>query len=188
MGTVIVALTSFLDVHTSSSHARMTCSPRAVASGGASGLRLKVFSLCRGADIDLRFRRNPTQNGKRWCLVMDDRPDDDLIRELYAMFGLAYYQSECLHRELSMIWAESALPARDLITGSRVEERLAQAYAMTFGEVAAQLKGVLPADLEAELQSAVEIRNFLAHHFWFERAHLMHDVDNLCRIIDEIHG
>ena len=39
---------------------------------------------------------------------MDDRPDHDKIRELYAMFGLAYYQSEGLHREPCLIFGPSA--------------------------------------------------------------------------------
>jgi hypothetical protein len=47
---------------------------------------------------------------------MSDQPNDDLIRELYARFGLAYYQSECLHRELCFIFAWSGLPSPDLIT------------------------------------------------------------------------
>src|SRR6266478_4591406 len=104
-------------------------------------------------------------------LPIDDEPDDDLIREVYARFGLAYYQSECLHRELCMILAWSGLPAHDLITRPRVEERLAQAFSLTLGDVAVKLLGVLPAELNAELQEAVEARNFLAHQFWFERAH-----------------
>lgn len=119
---------------------------------------------------------------------MDNHPHDGQIRELYAMFGLAYCQSECLHRELCMIFAESRLPPRDLITRPRVEERLAQAFSLTLGDVAAKLKGVLPAELYAELQTAVETRNFLAHHFWFERAHLMFEVGNISRLIAELDG
>ena len=61
-------------------------------------------------------------------LPMDDELDDDLIREVYASFGLAYYLSECLHRELCMILAWPELPSRDLITRPRVEERLAYAF------------------------------------------------------------
>ena len=36
-------------------------------------------------------------------------PDGELIRELYARFGLAYYESECLHRELCFVLAWSGL-------------------------------------------------------------------------------
>lgn len=120
--------------------------------------------------------------------MMDDQPDYDQIRELYAVFGLAYYRSECLHRELCIIFAESGLPPRDLITRPRLEEQLAQAYSVTLGDVAAKLKDVLPAELYAELKTAVKTRNFLAHQFWFERAHLMFDVDNVRQLIAELDG
>ncbi len=77
---------------------------------------------------------------------MNDDPDDDLIREVYARFGLAYYESECLHRSLCIVYAWSGLPARDLITQPRVEERLAQAFSLTLGDVVGRLQGVLPAE------------------------------------------
>ena len=119
-------------------------------------------------------------------LPMDDELDDDLIREVYASFGLAYYQSECLHRELCMILAWSGLPSPDLITRPRVAERLAHAFSLTLGDVAAKLEGVLPAELRGELREAVDRRNFLAHHFWFERAHLMFSVEDVHELIVEL--
>ena len=62
---------------------------------------------------------------------MADEPDDDLIREMYARFGLAYYrESECLHRGLCIVLAWTGLPSQDLITRPRVEERLAQAFSL----------------------------------------------------------
>lgn len=117
---------------------------------------------------------------------MNDEPGDDLIREVYARFGLAYYQSECLHRELCMILAWWGLPSRDLITRPRVEERLAHAFSLTLGDVAVKLEGVLPAELSGELREAVDRRNFLAHHFWFESVHLMFSVEDIRKLIAEL--
>jgi hypothetical protein len=119
-------------------------------------------------------------------LPMNGGLDDDLIREVYAKFGLAYYHSECLHRELCMIFAWSGLPSRDLITRPRVEERLAHAFSLTLDDVAAKLEGMLPGELSGELRKAVGRRNFLAHHFWFERAHLMFSVENVHQLIAEL--
>lgn len=119
---------------------------------------------------------------------MADQPDDDLIREMYARFGLAYYQSECLHRGLCIILALSGLPSRDMITRPRVEERLAQAFSLTLGDVAAKLEGVLPAEFAGKIQQAVATRNFLAHHFWFDRAHLMFSANNVRQLIAELDG
>lgn len=117
---------------------------------------------------------------------MSVRPDDDLIRELYARFGLAYYQSECLHRNLCIAFAWAGLPPKDLITRPRIEERLAQAFSMTLGDVAARLEGFLPTDLADDIRTAIATRNFLAHHFWFERAHLMFNVNHVHQLITEL--
>ncbi|MDP2983710.1 MAG: hypothetical protein Q8O92_10325 [Candidatus Latescibacter sp.] len=65
---------------------------------------------------------------------------------------------------------------------------MAQTFSLTLGDVATKLEGVLPAELNAELQEAVEARNFLAHHFWFERAHLMFCVENVQQLISELDG
>jgi hypothetical protein len=117
---------------------------------------------------------------------VSSEPSDHLIHEVYARFGLAYYQSDCLYREVCFVFALSGLPDRDLVTRPRIDERLAQAYSLSLGEVAAKLEVVLPTELFSELQKAVEARNFLAHHFWFERAHLMFGVDNIQRLIAEL--
>lgn len=117
---------------------------------------------------------------------MSDHPDDDLILGLYARFGLAYYQSECLHRELCFTYACSGLPSPDMITRPRVEEQLAHAFTLTLGDVAVRLKGVLPAEMTHQIQEAVDVRNFLAHHFWFERAHQMFAVGDVRRLIAEL--
>lgn len=119
---------------------------------------------------------------------MADEPDDDLIREMYARFGLAYYQSECLHRGLCFVFAWTELPSRGMITRPRVEERLAQAFSLTLGDVAAKLEDVLPSELAPDIRTAVATRNFLAHHFWFERAHLMFTVANVRNLIAELDG
>jgi hypothetical protein len=113
-------------------------------------------------------------------------PDDELVRDLFAKFGLAYYHSECLHRELCIVLACSELPPPALITHPRVEELLSRAFSLTLGEVIVKLEGVLPHDVWKNALAAVDRRNFLAHHFWFERAHLMFNIRNTCQLIAEL--
>ncbi|TKS58401.1 MAG: hypothetical protein EWM72_03067 [Nitrospira sp.] len=119
---------------------------------------------------------------------MDNQPDDELIHDLYATFGLAYYQSECLHRGLCIALTYLGLPPSDFLTGPRAEELLAQSFSLTLGEVAEKLDSILPAEWNTEIREAVERRNFLAHHFWFDRAHLMHNRDNVRRLIAELNA
>jgi len=121
-------------------------------------------------------------------MVVNDQPISDLVRELYAKFGLAYYQSEVLHRGLCIILAILGLPRRDLITRPRAEEKLAQAFSLTLGDVVRDLVGKIPEEHSAQLEKALEARNFLAHHFWFDRAHLMFRADHIQSLIAELDG
>ena len=121
-------------------------------------------------------------------MVATNQPSDELVRELYARFGLAYYHSEVLHRGLCIILAMSALPRRDLITRPRVEEKLAQTFSLTLGDVVRELAGRIPEKYSTQLEQALGTRNFLAHHFWFERAHLMFGADHIDRLIAELDG
>lgn len=108
--------------------------------------------------------------------------NDDEHREVYARFGLAYYLSECIHRGLVNVFAY--LPY-DKKTATRpwVDERYARASAMTLGELAAQVKPMLPATLQAPLDWTVERRNHLAHGFWYERTHEMLGAEGRAQLV-----
>jgi len=115
-----------------------------------------------------------------------DGPTEELIKETYAHFGLAYYLSECVHKELCHIQAFASFQSPSHITRPRMEEKLSYAYSLTLGQLKDHLKGQLPQDLVSKLDFALEKRNFLAHHFWFERAHLMFITHGLESIIYEL--
>ena len=114
------------------------------------------------------------------------RPPENLIKETYAHFGLAYYLSECVHRELCHIHAFASFESHHHITRPRMEEKLAYAYSLTLGQLKEQLKKELPHNSFPKLEMALERRNFLAHHFWFERAHLMFSIESLEKMIAEL--
>ncbi|MDD3950455.1 MAG: hypothetical protein PHW59_04915 [Desulfobacterales bacterium] len=119
-------------------------------------------------------------------MAMPNEPINELVREMYARFGLAYYHSEVLHRGLCIILAMSDLPRRDFVTRPRVEERLAHAFSLTLGGVIKALAGKLPEEFSVRLDEVCERRNFLAHHFWFDRAHLMFRADHVEGLIAEL--
>jgi hypothetical protein len=111
---------------------------------------------------------------------------DELIKEVYAQFGLAYYESECLHRELCMILAFNSSQNKLNITRPRIEEKLVDAFSLTLGQVKDSLKNILPNELYLKLEDAVKRRNFLAHHFWFDRIHLMLSIKGLRQMLEEL--
>ena len=121
-------------------------------------------------------------------MVFNNEITDELVRDLYAHFGLAYYHSEVLHRGLCIILAMSDLPRLDLVTRPRVEEHLAHAFSLTLGNVITELVGKLPEELSSRLEDVREKRNFLAHHFWFDRVHIMFRADEIQRLIGELEG
>ena len=119
-------------------------------------------------------------------MTLHEEPDEELIKEVYARFGLAYYESECLHRGLCHVLAIASFHSQSDITRPRVEEKLVHAFSLTLGQVKDALKGMLPDELFSQLDYGIEQRNFLAHHFWFERAHLMFNSAGLTQMIEEL--
>ncbi len=115
---------------------------------------------------------------------MDDL--EGLIKEVYARFGLSYYLGEVLHRGLCNTYALLSFEKPNDITRPRLEEKLAYTFSLTLGQVAKELEIFLPSELNEQLQTALEKRNFLAHHFWYERIHLMGSEQGLIQMLNEL--
>jgi hypothetical protein len=60
----------------------------------------------------------------------DQEPDAELIREVYARFGAAYYFSEVLHRGLSNAYVIAPFEKSEGVTGPRIDERMANAFSL----------------------------------------------------------
>jgi hypothetical protein len=113
-------------------------------------------------------------------------PNEELIKEVYARFGLAYYHSECLHRELGNTYSILTFRESSHLTTLRAEEKMAYAYSLTLGKLVDELKDLLPDNLFKRLDFAVEKRNFLAHHFWYERIYKIHTQDGALSLVGEL--
>jgi hypothetical protein len=111
---------------------------------------------------------------------------EESIKEVYARFGLAYYHSEVLHRGLCVLYALMSFEKGEDITRPRLGEKLARAYSLTLGQVIEEAKKLVPNELKQPLELAVEKRNYLAHHFWFERIHLMYSEQGLQEMSQEL--
>jgi hypothetical protein len=114
------------------------------------------------------------------------RANSDDVKEIYARFGLAYYHAEVLHRGLCNLYALSRIPEEGGITAPRLEEHLSEAYASTLGRIVTLVVPLLPHDFVPKLQIAVDRRNFLAHHFWFERIHLTTTSEGAAQLVEEL--
>lgn len=110
---------------------------------------------------------------------MDLDPESEQIKEVYARFGLAVFMSQCLEHQLA-----NSLLMLDLIPNNRAKAKSIQQWEETFdtfiesqfqktlGKLIRSLQAVAPVqpELEGLLIKALERRNFLAHHYFRERA------------------
>lgn len=103
-------------------------------------------------------------------------PNYDDPKELYAFFGLAYYNAALLeHGVLNL--AVAMLAKQDLgITVGDVNKLYESFDKATFGRIINRAKKLFtfPDDVEADLKKALDYRNYLAHKFF-----VVHDTDLL---------
>jgi hypothetical protein len=111
---------------------------------------------------------------------------EELTKEIYAQFGLAYYFSECLHRSLCICYAVETFQRPQDITRPRLDEKLAEAFQLTLGQLIEKMRHLLPPEIQNRVELALGKRNYLAHHFWFKRCDLMFSEEGLLELIREL--
>jgi hypothetical protein len=111
---------------------------------------------------------------------------EELIKEVFAQFGAAYYHSEVLHRGLCCVYGLATFDKAEDITRPRIEERMVLAFSLTLGQIVEKTKDLLPSDLQQRLDLALDKRNYLAHRFWYERCTLMFSEQGLRELHQEL--
>lgn len=115
-------------------------------------------------------------------------PDYEDPKEVYAFFGLTYYQAAVLEHgvlNLAVAMHTKRVPG---IAGDHVEKLYDSFVRHTFGRVidAATANFDIPTDLEADLAVALEKRNYLAHRFFVVHAIDFMDPSGRREMIDEL--
>jgi hypothetical protein len=99
-------------------------------------------------------------------------PDYDDPKELYAFFGLVFYEAQVL--EQGVVNLAVALSAKGLgrVTVGDVGRLYEDFGDKTFGKVihAARTLTTFPPSLEADLKQALHYRNYLAHSFFVDHS------------------
>lgn len=97
--------------------------------------------------------------------------ESEQIREVYAVFGLAMYQAQNLEVALATLLA--VFGDSRLMTAWDYDARFAESFESTFGTLVANFAKISNPEQEKllrQLEKAVEDRNSLAHHYFWERA------------------
>src|ERR1035438_7210436 len=112
--------------------------------------------------------------------------ESEQIREVYAMYGLAMYHVQCLERGLAMVIATLNL---ERLTAWDYDARLAENFELTFGQLAmrfAETAGDKHRELVVKLESAVDDRNKLTHHYFWDRAVAFSSVEGRNEMLREL--
>lgn len=104
-------------------------------------------------------------------IVEEIDPESHHIREVYARYGLAMYQAQCVERQIAILLATEYGPGPKKITRAQYDELLQSHFERTLGGLLRELgKSIsLPTDFEKTLRVALEKRNWLAHKYFWER-------------------
>jgi hypothetical protein len=111
----------------------------------------------------------------------------DEIRDVCAHYGLAMYQAQCLERELAIVLACIYAPVHSHRWA--YEERLGENFTLRFGTLANRFLEAATAehlDLAQRVQSVVELRNEIAHRYFWNRAVELTRSDGRQAIIHEL--
>ena len=84
---------------------------------------------------------------------MDEK--SELIKEVFARFGTAYYESEVLHRGLCSVYALATFDKPESVTRPRIDEKLTYTYSLTLGQVIKESKYLFPNDIQEQLEIAL---------------------------------
>ena len=113
-------------------------------------------------------------------------PSDELMKDLFAQFGITYYHSEVLCAGLGIFYALMSFKNTSDITKSRLEEKLAEANYLTLGQIIDKVKPLISIDLQKRLDEALEKRNYFAHQLWYEQAYAIFTESGSLTVIDEL--
>jgi len=109
-------------------------------------------------------------------------------REVFARFGLAVFQTQAVERQVGILLATMGSPG---FLNSTPEDRglfFETSFKKTLGRLVKDLgKAVdLPPHLETDLDRALELRNWLAHGYFWERAEEILHWDGCESMISEL--
>ena len=99
-------------------------------------------------------------------------PETEQIREVYALFGLAIFQAQCLERQLALILASKYGPGLKKITKGEYEGLLESLFRKPLGHLINEIGKITEVNDEEkeQLKAALNKRNWLAHHYFWNRA------------------
>ncbi len=111
-----------------------------------------------------------------------------IIREIYAKYGLAMYFAQCIETSIVNLMVALKLKDRYKINRSEIDIFFQKKYQKTLGNLLKSLKTVmkLPKNLENNLIELLDLRNYLAHHYFRDKAIIFDDKEKRKNMLLEL--
>jgi hypothetical protein len=121
-------------------------------------------------------------------IIEDISPETELIREVYARFGLAMYYGQTLEFGIINQLIVSSISDGTYNTYEEAEAAVVRLFRETMGSLNRRLidSGMNLTHLDDDLLRSVHLRNFLAHHYFRERALTFQTPDGRRQMIVEL--
>ncbi|MFZ3166799.1 MAG: hypothetical protein WA130_04225 [Candidatus Methanoperedens sp.] len=99
-------------------------------------------------------------------------PESQRIKDVYAYFGVVMYYAQCLERTTAISLATVYGPGPQKITRTQFDVLLESNFKKTLGKLIHELRNgsSISDDFESILSEALKKRNWLAHHYFWDRA------------------
>lgn len=101
----------------------------------------------------------------------EQQTSDETTREVFALFGLSVYEACVLERGVAQMLVTVWRPAGSRWTPAQFDAALQKHSRLSLGKLVKEVSevGASP-ELISRLQRALEKRNWLTHHFWWDHA------------------
>ena len=98
--------------------------------------------------------------------------DEEQIKEVYARYGVALYHAQCIERSIAMLLASAYGPGPTKITKSQYDDLLGSHFQKTLGSLLNNLRksASFPPEFDERLSETLRRRNWLTHHYFWDRA------------------
>ena len=118
------------------------------------------------------------------------RMTDELEKDVFAYFGLAIFQSNCLEDALHCCLATVWNPNANTYTQAAYDETMKRLEAQTIGSLlrSARESGLAPDSLCDRIAEAVEKRNWLAHRYFRDQTLSLQRAAGQRQMITELYG
>ena len=116
---------------------------------------------------------------------------DTQVRDVYAEYGRAMGVAQLLeHYLVYLIIAAYEHPSSQKLTAEEYDDKLAQLSRKTLGGLISGLKQSfeVPPAFASRLEEALNLRNWLAHHYFADRAEAFQTPDGRSEMIRELDG